>query len=211
MNDLVFNNMNTIIALSSMLLSSVMFRILLQVFGQNWITTVAHTSTIVVLPILTFIITKVISGNIALSLGMVGALSIVRFRTPIRSPLELSAYFGAITMGIAASVSMKWFGLLVGSLVVVCLVLLAINIFTKTLLGKPFFNSSFSEGNTLSMLNIVASKKINEIDNSIFLSQKCVSSESYTYTLTSHDFAVLKSIADKIENIKSIRSVELVK
>ena len=211
MNDLVFNNMNTIIALSSMLLSSVMFRILLQVLGQNWITTVAHTSTIVVLPILTFIITKVISGNIALSLGMVGALSIVRFRTPIRSPLELSAYFGAITMGIAASVSMKWFGLLVGSLVVVCLVLLAINIFAKTLLGKPFFNSSFSEGNTLSMLNIVASKKINEIDNSIFLSQKCVSSESYTYTLTSHDFAVLKSIADKIENIKSIRSVELVK
>ena len=39
---------------------------------------------------------------------MVGALSIVRFRNPVRSPLELSVYFGAITMGIAASVNLLW-------------------------------------------------------------------------------------------------------
>ena len=58
---------------------SLFIRIILQLVGQNWITTTAHTTTLVLLPIITYIITQVISGNIALSLGMVGALSIVRF------------------------------------------------------------------------------------------------------------------------------------
>ena len=60
------------------------------------------------LPLIVYVITKVIAGDIALSLGMVGALSIVRFRNPVRSPLELANYFCAITLGIAAGVSLKW-------------------------------------------------------------------------------------------------------
>ena len=59
------------------------------------------------LPIVTYAITSVISDNIALSLGMVGALSIVRFRNPVRSPFELSVYFLLISLGICASVSLK--------------------------------------------------------------------------------------------------------
>ena len=47
---------------------------------------------------------KTISGNIALSLGMIGALSIVRFRHPVKSALELIIYFDLITIGIATSV-----------------------------------------------------------------------------------------------------------
>ena len=87
--------------------------------GQIWIKTIAHTSPLVLLPILTYVITHVISGNIALSLGMVGALSIVRFRNPVRSPFELTVYFGAITMGITAAVSLKWLFLLVVSITIV--------------------------------------------------------------------------------------------
>ena len=51
------------------------------------------------------VITKVISGNIALSLGMVGALSIVRFRHPVKSPLELALYFLLVTTGISVNSS----------------------------------------------------------------------------------------------------------
>src|SRR6056300_1286385 len=87
-------------------ITSIMIRLLLQVVGRRWIVTTAHTATIVLLPIITYTITKVIAGDIALSLGMVGALSIVRFRNPVRSPLELSTYFAAITMGITASVNL---------------------------------------------------------------------------------------------------------
>jgi len=57
------------------------------------------------LPVTGFVITSTISSNIALSLGMVGALSIVRFRTPIKNPLELVVYFFLITLGIVTNVN----------------------------------------------------------------------------------------------------------
>ena len=41
-------------------------------------------------------------------LGMIGALSIVRFRHPVKSALELIIYFDLITLGIATSVRTKW-------------------------------------------------------------------------------------------------------
>ena len=49
------------------------------------------------------IITSVISSNLALSLGMIGALSIVRYRTPIKSVYELALLFFLITLGVTAS------------------------------------------------------------------------------------------------------------
>jgi hypothetical protein len=60
-----------------------------------------------ILPVTGYIITSVISNDIALSLGMVGALSIVRFRTPIKNPTELVIYFLLITLGIVMNVSVN--------------------------------------------------------------------------------------------------------
>lgn len=52
----------------------------------------------------TSLIIMTISGNLILSLGMVGALSIVRFRTPIKDSMDLIFLFWAITVGIANGV-----------------------------------------------------------------------------------------------------------
>lgn len=57
--------------------------------------------SLVVMTILTAVIIVTISSNIMLSLGMVGALSIVRYRTAVKSPLDLMFLFWAITLGIA--------------------------------------------------------------------------------------------------------------
>tara|TARA_Y100001968_G_scaffold322278_1_gene358066 strand:- start:202 stop:840 length:639 start_codon:yes stop_codon:yes gene_type:complete len=73
--------------------------------GQNWAKSFSNVTTFLLLPLIGMVITEVISGNIALSLGMVGALSIVRFRHPVKSPLELSIYFLLITLGITANSS----------------------------------------------------------------------------------------------------------
>ena len=127
-----------IITIVILISTSIYLRVLLQLIGQRWITTLAHTGTLVLLPIITYIITSVISGNIALSLGMVGALSIVRFRNPVRSPLELSVYFGAITMGISASVDYKWLIFFVITVTVASIVLLLIQFISLNLLKKPF-------------------------------------------------------------------------
>ena len=63
---------------------------------QMWVNTLSYFITFLLLPATTFVITKVIANNLALSLGMIGALSIVRFRNPVKSPLELVIYFALI-------------------------------------------------------------------------------------------------------------------
>ena len=67
-----------------------------------------HKMSFLILPVVTSGITTVISGNIALSLGMIGALSIVRFRNPVKNPFELVIYFSLITMGIISSVNLTY-------------------------------------------------------------------------------------------------------
>lgn len=52
----------------------------------------------------TSMIIMTISGNLILSLGMVGALSIVRFRTPVKDSMDLVFLFWAISVGIANGV-----------------------------------------------------------------------------------------------------------
>tara|TARA_Y100000589_G_scaffold129072_1_gene122840 strand:+ start:1975 stop:2631 length:657 start_codon:yes stop_codon:yes gene_type:complete len=68
--------------------------------GQIWAKSFSNVTTYCILPLIGLVITNVISGNIALSLGMVGALSVIRFRHPVKSPLELSIYFLLLTIGI---------------------------------------------------------------------------------------------------------------
>lgn len=177
---------------------SILIRIVMQIFGQRWITTTAHTSTLIILPIVTFVITKVIAGNIALSLGMVGALSIVRFRNPVRSPLELSVYFISITMGIAASVNIKWLLFLIGGLLVALGVLILINYLSKNLLNIPFFTSSFSEGNKISTLELISKDEIKLLNKSDLLELKEFSNNEYKYILSSINIEKLEEIQIKI-------------
>ena len=80
------------------------------------------------MPIIGLTITTVIGSNIALSLGMIGALSIVRFRTPIRSPYELVLYFSLLTVGIAAKVDL--------SITIILIIILTIIPFLITLISN---------------------------------------------------------------------------
>ena len=62
--------------------------------------------TLVGMTVLTCMVTLAISTNIVISLGMVGALSIVRYRTAVKDPLDLLYLFWAITTGITAGAGM---------------------------------------------------------------------------------------------------------
>ncbi|MBR4692456.1 MAG: DUF4956 domain-containing protein [Oscillospiraceae bacterium] len=61
--------------------------------------------TLLLLTLITTLIMNVIGNNIALSLGMVGALSIVRFRTAIKDPRDAAYIFWCIAVGISCGVS----------------------------------------------------------------------------------------------------------
>jgi hypothetical protein len=57
--------------------------------------------SIFLVTICTYVIVYIVKESITLSLGLVGALSIVRFRTPIKDPFELAILFVSIAIGIA--------------------------------------------------------------------------------------------------------------
>ena len=71
----------------------------------------------------TAIVIMTISGNLILSLGMVGALSIVRFRTPVKDSMDLIFLFWAISSGIANGVGYYNISI-VGSLMIAIFLLL---------------------------------------------------------------------------------------
>ena len=66
--------------------------------------------TLIGMTVLTCMVTLAISTNIVISLGMVGALSIVRYRTAVKEPLDIMYLFWAITMGITIGASMYLLG-----------------------------------------------------------------------------------------------------
>ncbi len=61
---------------------------------------------IILVTMVTAIVIRTISSNLALSLGMVGALSIVRFRTAVKDPIDTGFIFWAISAGIMTGVGM---------------------------------------------------------------------------------------------------------
>ena len=62
--------------------------------------------TLVALKMITTLVILAVTSNVVLSLGMVGALSIVRFRTAIKEPLDIAFLFWAIAAGIVLAAGM---------------------------------------------------------------------------------------------------------
>jgi uncharacterized membrane protein YhiD involved in acid resistance len=62
--------------------------------------------TLIALTMITTLVILAVTSNVVLSLGMVGALSIVRFRTAIKDPLDIAFLFWAIAAGIVLAAGM---------------------------------------------------------------------------------------------------------
>ena len=111
-------------SIAAALFSGLLIKLSLSIAKQTWSNNYQYTLICLILPIITFVITKVIANNIALSLGMVGALSIVRFRNPVKNSLELVIYFALIAVGISAGVNINY-SILLG--ILVSLIILSLN------------------------------------------------------------------------------------
>jgi len=84
----------------------------------------SHTFSVslAAMTVLTTMITLAISSNIALSLGMVGALSIVRYRTAIKDPVDILYLFWAVASGITIGAKLHYLAL-VGAVIVILLLI----------------------------------------------------------------------------------------
>lgn len=81
----------------------------------------AFNITLVLLAVIVSITMMILNQNVALSLGMVGALSIIRYRTAIREPLDLAFLFWAIVIGLSCGNRLYGIGV-IGSLLI-CFIL----------------------------------------------------------------------------------------
>ncbi len=88
----------------------------------------SFTLTLVMLTLITTPVVMCIKSDIALSMGMVGALSIVRFRTAVKDPMDTAYMFWSLTMGILLGAGLH----LVALIVVLCIsVLMFVLTFVK--------------------------------------------------------------------------------
>ena len=186
------------------------FRFSLGYAKQLWSQTYHYNLTFSLLPAITMVITTLIAGNIALSLGMIGALSIVRFRNPVKNPFELVIFFGLITIGVAMAINYKYgIGLTVIMNLSIIIFKFFDNFFEKR--GKKIFSYSFEEGNQLNILQIRSKKKIGIIEkhqklNELFIDNK---NQIFSYELFFQTKKELNEFKEKIENQADIEDLQV--
>ena len=99
-------------------------------------------------------VTTVIATNLYLSLGMIGALSIVRYRTPVKSQYELALFFSFICLGIISGVNFK---LCISIFLLLTIIPFIYEFLIKRLFNFKFFNlstTSFEKSNSI-ILDII--------------------------------------------------------
>ena len=166
---------------------------------QVWLKNYSQYLIFSLLPITGYIITSVISTNIALSLGMVGALSIVRFRTPVKNPSELVAYFCLVTIGIVVNVDPN---IALNFMIFVTLIVMATELFIylcKRLKLNPFN----IEENNLYYFSLSTNQRIDSIEESKFLFHKSYD-ENFMYQFKSNNIEDLEEIKRNVEESKII-------
>ena len=194
-----------------LILSGLVLRFSLSITGQNWVKTYQQTIAFLILPVVTYVITKTITGNIALSLGMIGALSIVRFRNPVKSALELVMYFVLITIGIAASVNMDFAYILVATCLLVIGGTRLSQFILKKFFSKPFYNVSFNECMSLNTIEIYSSKSMDDIEKNQNIKNMVVLKDSneYIYRLSFENSKELNSFKDSIKERNEITKIDV--
>ena len=153
--------------------------------------------SLVMVSLVTALVIMTISTNLILSLGMVGALSIVRFRTAVKDPLDIVFMFWAIAVGIANG-AMQFELAIVGSIFIAIVVVILSNI---KLQNHPYLlvmhYKNIDEKEILIQLN--------KIIKSYKLKSKTVSNELVELTL---EVRVKKHNIDFVDEISQINNVK---
>jgi hypothetical protein len=156
-------------------------------------------TTLILGSLVTSSIIMVISGNLILSLGMVGALSIVRFRAAIKDPLDIIFMFWAISVGIANGVA--YFKVsIVSTLILTAIMLLIKNKgFSKSVshLLVVKFNEKFEDD---------ISKAVSEHSKQYNLKSKFIKNGQYesVYEVSNVDQKALMSHLDNLSGVDDV-------
>ena len=204
--------MNFFINCSYTVLSGLIVYILLIVIQQKWVNTLHYLITYLLLPPIAFVITNVISNNLALSLGMIGALSIVRFRNPVKNPLELVIFFGLLTLGISFAVHARWGFFLLTFIVAILISAKLIEVICKKYNLFDLFNYSFStnDGELNNLIEIESKIQLDYLETNPNLVYYAKEDDSlYIYKIASSDRKKIDNLKNKLQLDNKIKNIEV--
>ena len=155
--------------------------------------------SVVMITMITTIVMIVIGSNISVSLGMVGALSIVRFRTAVKDPRDTAFIFWGIVVGLACG-TQCYYVAIIGS-IFVCLLAFAFKKFVKN--DNNYVLIVRGKNVNASLIEKVLDKKIK--------SYVCKSKYTNTsYTEIIYDVKLRKNVNDVVDSIQGISGIEIV-
>ncbi len=136
--------------------------------------------TFVLMAITVMIVITIVKSSLALSLGLVGALSIVRFRTAIKEPEELVYFFIAIALGLGMGANQRLLTLIGGVIIVIYIVIQNMNAAKQEVLQNLIVtvsNTSSTELNEKEILKTLKEycsrvdlRRLDEVNNTTELS-----------------------------------------
>ena len=136
-------------------------------FGEALSNRVKFARLLPILSLITILVISVVKASLALSLGLVGALSIVRFRTAIKDPEELIYLFLAIAIGLGLGADQRVptvIAVLVITALLVAIRLLAPRAGRKNLYLNIQTPEGEDKGNTLATVNEILARNVRLVD-----------------------------------------------
>lgn len=156
--------------------------------------------TLIGMTVLTCMVTLAISTNIVISLGMVGALSIVRYRTAIKEPLDIMYLFWAITEGITIGASMY--------------VLAAIGMLIMLIVVIGMSKMKENRGAFVMVVHLngdtAKTAVLDELKSYIYSIKNSVLRDDMTELTIQIDMNKDDGIAEKIRNVEGVNDVTLI-
>lgn len=162
-------------------------------FGRSHSNRKQFASNFIMITLTTAVIISIVKSSLALSLGLVGALSIVRFRTAIKEPEELSYMFLSIAVGLGLGASQ--IQVTIAGFTLISLIIVLRGLIKRDDIHGNFYISLISENSLLS---------INEIKG--ILSNSCLKAHIRKIDEEEHKVEMILSIeVRRGEDIQNLR------
>jgi len=198
-----FSLIDSMIALVAAFLLGLLIYILYKRTFKGVMYSESFNLSLILLTLLTTFIILAVTSNVVLSLGMVGALSIVRFRTAIKDPLDLVYLFWAIGGGIVVGAGMIPLAL-IGSIFIASILWIKSTVSQK---NQPYLIIIHSKNEKA---EIKAQSILFSRSHKIRLKSKTINKQEteiiYEIQLSDHDNAFINEIAsiDGVTNIQCV-------
>ena len=171
----------------------------------------AFIFTSLMLSPLVLAVTTVIATNLYLSLGMIGALSIVRYRTPVKSQYELALFFSFICLGIISGVNFK---LCISIFLLLTIIPFIYEFLIKRLFNFKFFNlstTSFEKSNSIILDIIIKDTDTFEFIKKNNIKNNLIKIETNNETKESFLTLVYEEMDEALNAKKDIEKSDLIK